>query len=63
MEGVRRQVVAILVEQLGCKEDIRRDITFTDLGADSLVLVELIMAFEEESRSRSPTTRHSSFAR
>lgn len=44
------KVKAIVVEQLGVDEaDVRIDSTFIDdLGADSLDIVELIMAFEEE---------------
>jgi acyl carrier protein len=40
----------ILVEQLGVKpEDVTMDASFQDdLGADSLDVVELVMAFEEE---------------
>ena len=44
------KVKNIVVEQLGVSEaDVQIDSTFIDdLGADSLDLVELIMAFEEE---------------
>ena len=44
------KVKAIVVEQLGVDEaDVAMDSTFIDdLGADSLDIVELIMAFEEE---------------
>ena len=44
------KVKAIVVEQLGVDEDeVTIDSTFIDdLGADSLDIVELIMAFEEE---------------
>ena len=44
------KVKAIVVEQLGVDEaDVQIDSTFIDdLGADSLDIVELIMAFEEE---------------
>ena len=40
----------ILVEQLGVKpEDVTMEASFQDdLGADSLDVVELVMAFEEE---------------
>ncbi len=43
-------VKAIVVEQLGVDEaEVKIDSTFIDdLGADSLDIVELIMAFEEE---------------
>ncbi len=44
------KVKAIIVEQLGVdEEDIEAGATFLDdLGADSLDIVELIMALEEE---------------
>lgn len=44
------KVKAIVVEQLGVDEaDVTMESTFIDdLGADSLDIVELIMAFEEE---------------
>ena len=44
------KVKAIVVEQLGVDEaEVTIDSTFIDdLGADSLHIVELIMAFEEE---------------
>ena len=44
------KVKAIVVEQLGVDEaEVTIDSTFLDdLGADSLDIVELIMAFEEE---------------
>lgn len=44
------RVRAIIVDQLGVDEnEITMDASFRDdLGADSLDLVELIMAFEEE---------------
>ena len=48
--GVQERVKAIIVEQLGVDEDeVALDASFTDdLGADSLDIVELVMAFEEE---------------
>ncbi|HHV95513.1 MAG TPA: acyl carrier protein [Clostridiaceae bacterium] len=44
------QVKKIIVEQLGVEEeDVTLEASFIDdLGADSLDIVELIMAFEEE---------------
>lgn len=44
------QVKAIIVEQLGVEEgDVTLEASFIDdLGADSLDIVELIMALEEE---------------
>jgi acyl carrier protein len=47
---VERRVIEIIVEQLGVGEDeVAPEAHFIDdLGADSLDLVELIMALEEE---------------
>lgn len=43
------KVKRIIVEQLGVEEDITMESSFIDdLGADSLDIVELIMALEEE---------------
>jgi len=44
------KVKKIIVDQLGVEEDkVKEDSSFIDdLGADSLDIVELIMAFEEE---------------
>ena len=48
--AVAEQVKKIIVEQLGVDEDeVTPDASFVDdLGADSLDIVELVMAFEEE---------------
>jgi acyl carrier protein len=48
--AVADKVKSIIVEQLGVDEDeVTLDASFTDdLGADSLDIVELVMAFEEE---------------
>lgn len=48
--GVTERVKAIVAEQLGVGEDeMTLDSSFTDdLGGNSLDMVELIMAFEEE---------------
>ncbi len=48
--AVQERVKSIIVEQLGVDEDeVTPDASFTeDLGADSLDIVELVMAFEEE---------------
>jgi len=56
MSTVEQQVKAIVAEQLGVKqEQVTNDASFVDdLGADSLDTVELVMALEEESRSRFP---------
>ena len=50
MSDVRDRVKKIVVEHLGVDEGKVTDIaSFTDdLGADSLGMVELVMAFEEE---------------
>jgi acyl carrier protein len=48
--AVAERVKSIIVEQLGVDEDeVTMEASFTDdLGADSLDIVELVMAFEEE---------------
>jgi acyl carrier protein len=48
--AVAEKVKSIIVEQLGVdEEEVTLDASFTDdLGADSLDIVELVMAFEEE---------------
>jgi acyl carrier protein len=48
--AVAEKVKSIIVEQLGVDaEEVTPDASFTDdLGADSLDIVELVMAFEEE---------------
>lgn len=48
--AVADKVESIIVEQLGVDADeVSSDASFTDdLGADSLDIVELVMAFEEE---------------
>jgi acyl carrier protein len=50
VDEVTRKVKKIIAEQLGLKEEeIRGEATFlNDLGADSLDIVEMIMALEEE---------------
>lgn len=50
MASVSERVKSIIVEQLGVDEaEVRPEASFTDdLGADSLDIVELVMAFEEE---------------
>ena len=49
-ESISEKVKAIIVEQLGVEEEeVNIDSSFIeDLGADSLDIVELVMAFEEE---------------
>ena len=48
--AVAERVKSIIVEQLGVdEEEVTNEASFTDdLGADSLDIVELVMAFEEE---------------
>ena len=48
--SVQDKVTSIIVDQLGVNGDeVVADASFTeDLGADSLDIVELVMAFEEE---------------
>ena len=50
MSDVAERVKKIVVEHLGVEEDkVTENASFIDdLGADSLDLVELVMAFEEE---------------
>jgi acyl carrier protein len=50
MSSVAEKVKSIIVEQLGVDADeVTPQASFTDdLGADSLDIVELVMAFEEE---------------
>jgi acyl carrier protein len=49
MAGVEEQLAGIIVEQLGItREEIIPEASFIDdLGADSLDIVELVMAMEE----------------
>ena len=49
MAGVEDRVAAIIIEQLGItREEIIPEASFIDdLGADSLDIVELVMAMEE----------------
>lgn len=47
--GVFEKVRAIVVEQLGVEEEeVTLETSFEDLNADSLDIVELVMALEEE---------------
>ncbi len=50
MASVEQKVKHIIVEQLGVDEgEVKADASFVDdLGADSLDVVELVMALEEE---------------
>ncbi len=50
IDKIREGVAKIVVEQLGVTKDrVTDDASFTnDLGADSLDVVEMVMAFENE---------------
>lgn len=49
MEQIFEKIKAIVVDQLSVDEsEITMETTFEELNADSLDIVELIMAFEEE---------------
>ncbi|MGB9661996.1 MAG: acyl carrier protein [Moorellaceae bacterium] len=49
MDNIFNKVRSIVAEQLGVdEEDITLETSFEDLNADSLDIVELIMALEEE---------------
>ena len=56
MENIEQRVRKIVSEQLGVNEaDIKNESTFVDdLGADSLDVVELVMALEEEFETEIP---------
>lgn len=48
MEDSQKKVVAIIADKLSIPtENITLESTFKDLGADSLDIVEIVMAFEE----------------
>ncbi|NVK32103.1 MAG: acyl carrier protein [Gammaproteobacteria bacterium] len=56
MSSVEERVKKIACEQLGVKEeDVKPEASFVeDLGADSLDVVELVMALEEEFECEIP---------
>jgi len=56
MASTAERVKDIIVKQLGVKpEEVTIDASFTDdLGADSLYLVEVVMALEEEFGAQIP---------
>ena len=56
MNSIEQRVKKIVAEQLDIKEeDIKNESSFTeDLGADSLAVVELVMALEEEFETEIP---------
>lgn len=54
-EQIFTKVRGIVADQLGVEEsEVRLESTWDDLGADSLDLVELIMALEEEFDTEIP---------
>lgn len=56
MDNIEQRVKKIVAEQLGVNEaDIKSESSFaSDLGADSLDTVELVMALEEEFECEIP---------
>lgn len=56
MSTIEERVKKIIVEQLGVKEEeVKPEASFeNDLGADSLDIVELVMALEEEFETEIP---------
>jgi acyl carrier protein len=56
MESLEARVKKIIVEQLSVEEDaVKSEAKFVDdLGADSLDIVELVMALEEEFKIEIP---------
>ena len=47
-EDTLQKVIDIISEKLNMpKENVRSEVSFQDLGADSLDIVEMIMSFEE----------------
>ncbi|MDT7524879.1 MULTISPECIES: acyl carrier protein [Idiomarinaceae] len=56
MSNIEDRVKKIIVEQLGVKEEeVKPEASFeNDLGADSLDIVELVMALEEEFGTEIP---------
>jgi acyl carrier protein len=56
MESIEQRVKKIVAEQLGVNEaEIKNESSFLDdLGADSLDMVELVMALEDEFETEIP---------
>ena len=54
--STEKKIIQIVAEQLGLSEDeVQRDAALIDdLGADSLDVVELVMALEEEFKTEIP---------
>lgn len=54
-EDLEKEVIDVIAEQLSVSRDkITRDTSFLSLGADSLDMAELVMAFEEKYDIRIP---------
>ncbi|MDF3067079.1 MAG: acyl carrier protein [Polyangiaceae bacterium] len=52
---IEERIKTLIIEQLRVGgEDVERDATFADLGADSLDLAELLMCFEQTFGVRIP---------
>ena len=48
MTDVRKKIVSILADKLGVEEErVKEETSFTDLGADSLDKLDIIMDLEE----------------
>ncbi len=48
-DAILKKVVELTVETLECdEEDVALNVKFSDLGADSFDLLELVTAFEDE---------------
>jgi len=56
MDNIEQRVKTIVADQLGVNEaEIKNESSFTDdLGADSLDMVELVMALEDEFSTEIP---------
>lgn len=52
---IEQRIKNLIIEQLRLvEEDVGRDVSFTELGADSLDLAELLMCFEQTFGIRIP---------
>lgn len=63
-EQVTKEIKAVIVDVLGVPEDkvVESAKIMDDLGADSLDIVELVMAFEEKLNSSIPDDKIESLA-
>lgn len=49
MDGIEARIREIIVDQIGCQEkEVTPEASFEEFGADSLDVVEIIMAIEEK---------------